>query len=60
VYFASPEAVQNTFGGQYDAIKSDLWSCGVMLYIMIFGRHPFMRPEVGEREVHRGDQEGSL
>ena len=46
-HFAAPEVMQNAFGGHYDAMKADIWSCGIMLYIMLFGRHPFVRDQVG-------------
>jgi serine/threonine protein kinase len=29
----------------YDGAKADVWSCGIMLFILLFGRHPFLRPE---------------
>ena len=46
MHFSAPEVIQNSLGGAYDTIKADIWSCGIMLYIMVFGQHPFIRAEV--------------
>ena len=37
-HYASPEVVM---GHKYDGSKSDVWSCGVILYAMITGKLPF-------------------
>ncbi|GAU96133.1 hypothetical protein RvY_07621 [Ramazzottius varieornatus] len=38
VAYASPEVVA---GEQYDPTISDMWSCGVILYILMMGKMPF-------------------
>lgn len=40
--YASPEMVK---GLQYDGLKADTWSCGVVLCAMICGRLPFEDPK---------------
>lgn len=41
--FAAPEVIsaKTSYNGQ----KADIWSCGVMLYVMLFCEYPFERPE---------------
>jgi serine/threonine-protein kinase SRK2 len=43
--FVAPEVMQNFSGGRYDGQAADVWACGVCLFIMLFGRHPYLRPE---------------
>eukprot|EP00798_Chlamydomonas_sp_ICE-L_P016247 gene16247-22422_t len=42
--FTAPEVMQNFADGPYDGMAADIWACGVVLAIMLFGRHPFLRP----------------
>lgn len=45
--YMAPEIVANRpkEGQTYDGKTADLWSCGVILYIMLCARFPFERPE---------------
>jgi serine/threonine protein kinase len=45
---AAPEIVTNR--RNYDGKMVDVWSAGVMLYVMLFCTYPFERPE-DERET---------
>jgi hypothetical protein len=37
----------------YDGALADVWSCGIVLFILLFGRHPFLRPEDLSLPDHR-------
>jgi len=41
--YTAPEIISAR--GSYDGKKADVWSCGVMLYVMLFCEYPFERPE---------------
>jgi serine/threonine-protein kinase SRK2 len=42
--YLAPEIILNTNGSTYDGRIADIWSCGVMLYVMMCGGYPFERP----------------
>jgi serine/threonine protein kinase len=51
--YVSPEVLAGT--GTYDALKADMWSCGVCLYCMVECRFPFSKSGndgVGGHGVH--------
>lgn len=41
---AAPEVINMHWDG-YDGTKSDVWSLGVVLYVMLFHAYPFERPD---------------
>lgn len=44
--YMAPEVINNTDRLNYDAAKYDIWSCGVVLYVMLVGEYPFSPKDV--------------
>jgi serine/threonine protein kinase len=43
--FVAPEVMHNFNNSAYDGTAVDVWSCGIILFIMVYGRHPYLRKE---------------
>lgn len=43
--FVAPEVMHNFNNAPYDGVAVDVWAAGIVLFILLFGRHPFLRPE---------------
>lgn len=43
--YLAPEVILTRAGQKFDGKYADIWSCGVMLYVMLCGAYPFERQE---------------
>jgi serine/threonine-protein kinase SRK2 len=48
--YIAPEVFQNVSEDAYDARQSDVWACGVVLYVMLTCRYPFLPAGDSENE----------
>lgn len=55
VYFIAPEVIKSELGWrQKYGTKCDMWSIGVMLYIVYTDEHPFARSAAGVSQILKG------
>lgn len=43
--YTAPEVLSSRNSREYDGTIADIWSCGVVLFLMLYGFHPFVDPE---------------
>lgn len=53
VEYLAPEVVLCSYKKNYDGRMSDVWSCGVILYLMLVGTYPFEDASDPTMGVHR-------
>ena len=56
ILYMAPEQGQGKRYGK----KIDIWACGVIMYFILTGKHPFYKPGEGEQSYIRRISEESL
>lgn len=51
VDYMAPEVINNFDASSYDPRKADIWSCGVVLYVMLAGHYPFTRKHIPKGNI---------
>ena len=49
--YIAPEVLKNKEGSTYDGKKSDIWSAGVVLHVMLTGQYPFLAMQFDSSDV---------
>lgn len=51
--YMAPEMFNTRQGNGYDAARTDIWACGVVLFIMLAGFPPFQKPNISDWWFHK-------
>lgn len=54
--YIAPEVLSGGRGETYDGKTSDIWSCAVVLYVMLFSSYPFDQPEDAKLNIKQKRQ----
>eukprot|EP01026_Neomeris_dumetosa_P042194 TRINITY_DN35080_c0_g1_i3.p1 TRINITY_DN35080_c0_g1~~TRINITY_DN35080_c0_g1_i3.p1 ORF type:complete len:402 (-),score=14.21 TRINITY_DN35080_c0_g1_i3:636-1841(-) len=60
IMYMAPEVLTAAQSGSYEGEKADVWSCGIMLYRMLFSRFPFCRSSEKRANIYTSILNGEI